>query len=193
MLVTPDGELQPKPPGHLVVEMAGVVCVPYSNASNHEGSAHASEVTLSTHLVERKVMAERMIEDVFFVESANNFPFESKVGEVCGETHLLLSIKGGPEHCGWPAKRARLQGAGLNRKTTVWTGPKTQKDIPIDFDARFHKATMTSGKVFFAADPDTRMAEYLKVVWERGFDITLDQLQAMPNNEVLQMVLTPCA
>ena len=52
---------------HLVVNTAGVTCVAHSAAGNNEGSAHISELPHMIWLMERRRVAELLLEDVFFL------------------------------------------------------------------------------------------------------------------------------
>ena len=98
VLVAPDGRRQLVIPGggtidlpskHIVMNCAGITCVPFAVSSNHGGQSHRAEVDSIVYFQERRMLAKRKIEDVFIVETAKFFPFEDIVTNHCGETHIF--------------------------------------------------------------------------------------------------------
>ena len=188
-----DGREEEVPTRHMSVNIAGVTCVAYCSSGLHEGEAHSSEVDHSIWLCERRAKAEQELEDVFFVECSTKYPFESKVGAECGDTHLLLAINDDPVLHGWPAHRDRMSAVGLSRATTRWLGPDQQDLLEADFKQRFHKALACSAEIFMRESSVKRNEDLSRMAAIQKYILTPEEIAQLPNDELIEYVNPPGA
>ena len=91
------------------------------------------------------------------------YPCEDRLaGEGVDKTHDFVYIRGGPEFQGWPDVRHRFAGALMNRRTTVWTGPRG-KALEQDFSKRFWRSIQMPGSSLLVEDDDARWKEYARM------------------------------
>ena len=149
----------------LSIALAGVTCKAWSAAGAQFRFSHSSEAPLAAWLAERRVRAERLQEDIAFVECTPRFPAEVKVGKrsELSDTHDMVSICNGPEGMGFPALRGRFAGAVLNRQTVVWTGPRGV-DLVRDFRLRFWKTLRMPGSALLCDDEQSRLDYYMELM-----------------------------
>ena len=96
--------------------------------------------------------AKKKIEHVFFVETAQHYPAGEKLKRL-EETHVLLGVRTGPDLQGFPMRRMRYLGAGVNRAMMVWCGPDPDL-VEQDFYNKFHRDLTLTGAVYLAASED---------------------------------------
>eukprot|EP00974_Lingulodinium_polyedra_P004907 461289-Lingulodinium_polyedra.AAC.1 len=102
-------------------------------------------------LGERVFLAQRRLEDIYISECAERYPAETRQG-VVAQTHRLIVLRTGPAQLGFPVRRVRAFGVGLNLQSLVWTGPDLQKDQQQLFDALFNRPMELTGHIYFCAD-----------------------------------------
>lgn len=141
-------------------------------------------------MAERMHLAETCGEDVFFLECTPRYPIRSLRQQLAeAQTHKLVWVKDGPELHGWPHKRMRVLAAGLSCKTVEWVGPSSDEKIAEDFTSRFHRSTTLSGDVFMMASDCELHTEYAALVANRCFRISPPEVEGIPKDELLRMIL----
>ena len=103
-------------------------------------------------LAHRMSNAKNRIEHVFFVETAEKYPFRGKLSRL-DNTHVLVGVRTGPDQLGFPMKRTRCLAAGINRAMMVWCGPDPQS-VEADFHHKFKRALSLTGSIYFTASDD---------------------------------------
>ena len=104
-------------------------------------------------------------EDIVFQECHWRYPWQKKLQEPMEDTHLVLHVRAGPEHRGWPVRRSRGLCAALNRKTLVWVGPE---DYETDFHEKFSRRLQITGEAFFFAKDSEWLADSMHRARSRG-------------------------
>lgn len=177
----------------LCVNVAGVSCLPWTAEGSGDGDQSSCEIPHQTWLLERREKAKQLLEDIFFVECTPRYPIGRKVAEVLQDTHLVLWVKTGPEMCGWPHKRLRLLGVGLNRETVAFSGPEEISSLQAHFESFFHKGINMIGKDLLRAPAEMREAEYIQLAKTQKFQATAEHLRETPKDELLRMLFPPGA
>eukprot|EP00971_Amphidinium_carterae_P288090 5719376-Amphidinium_carterae.1 len=136
-------------------------------------------------------LAERLEEDIAWLECTPKYPIEAKFKSPLSSTHRCLSVRVGPELLGWPHRRMRVLGAAVNLKTMVWVGPDTQAEIAADFAARFHRSCCLPGSVFLQASEDERFEEYRFYAERQKNTHSIAELKAMSKEQLLRKILPP--
>lgn len=103
-------------------------------------------------LGQRLSNAKNRIEHMFFVETAERYPYREKLSRL-GDTHVILGIRSGPSILGFPIKRTRCLAAGINRAMMVWCGPDPLS-VEEDFHHKFSRALSLTGSIYFTASDD---------------------------------------
>jgi hypothetical protein len=177
----------------LCVNVAGVSCLPWTAGGSGDGDQSPCEIPHQTWLLERREKAKQLLEDIFFVECTPRYPIGRKVAEVLQDTHLALWVKTGPEMCGWPRKRLRVLGVGLNRKTVAFSGPEDAASLQAHFESFFHKGISMDGKDLLRAPAEMREAECIQLARTQKFQLTAEHLRETPKDELLRMLFPPGA
>ncbi|CAE7319270.1 unnamed protein product [Symbiodinium sp. CCMP2456] len=176
----------------LRVNLAGTTCVGWSAVGSRKGFGHTSEVAHSVWLNERLHNAEALKEDMFIHECTMLYPAQEKLADPLSETHVVLSIKTGPQSQGFPSSRNRTLSAGLSKATTIWMGPTAPDLLQRDFDSIFATTMELSGNIFFLEDDETqRRCNIDKAVCQRGRNRLV--LQSLNRWDLLQSCLAPGA
>jgi hypothetical protein len=131
----------------LVVTVAGVACKGWSAEGARKEFADKSERTYSIFVGERMARAERLAEDISFVECTQFYKVDVK-RVPAREARDIFIIRWGPEYQGRPHKRPRTFAALLNKATARWMGPT---DWQSDFKRRFQRSIATTGELLFLA------------------------------------------
>ena len=96
----------------------------------------------------------------------------------------MLSIVAGPQTLGWPVRRPRCFGCGLNRATLAWTGPP-QAQIQKNFDSFFAAAVEVSADCFLVASPEEVLQEQRRLASNRGITLPPQALGSSVKREHL--------
>jgi hypothetical protein len=158
-------------------------CVPWSLRGQMQGDADEEELPNAVWRGERHAA----IEDVFFGECTPRYPVKEKLINELPKVRLL-SIVFGPHDIGEPAYRTRLMYAGVQERTTIWTGPE---DHVADFRARFFRQVQLDGDVFFIADEAEVGQELRRLATMRGTFYDVDA--KIQGDEMMLDVLPPGA
>ena len=67
------------------------------------------------------------------------------------ETHELVFVLTSPLLLGFPARRLRSLGAGLNRATLVWCGPDTPEGVQEEFDTLYSRPCELDAGIYLRA------------------------------------------
>ena len=169
--------------------VAGIVCVPWSAEGLFEGTAHETDVFLSIWTAERRALAERSSEHLWFAECTPRFPVKAKLADQLPD-HDVLWLETGPQLFGWPVKRNRLLMTGVNRKQMLYLGPRGA-ELEEDFKRRFYRGMVMAGDVFFNAPGHEVIAEYVEIARGRKFNVGHDDLEKLDSESVMEMVLPP--
>ena len=133
-----DAEGLPVP---LLLHFAGTTCTGWSSAGKQERFTHQSERTHAVWLAERVSLALRDAEDICVQECVVNYPTKLKIRDPLWETHIVVTVRAGPEALGWPTSRPRRFSAAINRRRQDWAF------ISVIFvrDYEYGKCTLGSG------------------------------------------------
>ena len=181
-------------PGQVPLRMnlAGTTCVGWSAVGVRKGFGHTSEVAHSVWLNERMHKAEVLKEDMFIHECTMLYPAQQKLAEPLSKTHVVLSIKTGPQSQGFPSSRNRTLSAGLSKTTMIWMGPTAPDLLQRDFDSIFATTMELTGDVFFLEHNETQRQRSIdKAVSQRGRNRLA--LQSLNSWDLLQSCLAPGA
>lgn len=132
----------------LVINDAGNCCQGWSSEGSRGRHAHHSQHALLVWVSQRRELAKRNEEDMFFQECTPQFDIEGCLRTPLSSTHEIIDVVTGPECHGWPCSRPRRLGAGLNLNTLVWVGPKGQDEIQACFDEIFERSCQLTGCMF---------------------------------------------
>ena len=149
-----------KPP--LCIAIAGITCTDYTSLGKQFRDAGVHERHAYAWLSERKELAKRDLEDLFFAECSKHYPAEAKQGVPLAETHRVIAIRTGPLEQGIPIKRLRTFSAGINLAKYVWVGHSSPDQIQADFERLFHSTAELTGDVFFHAS-DAKIQEFINL------------------------------
>ena len=178
----------------VICNSAGTSCVGWSPSGSRLKQADPSDVAHSVWVVERKVAAERLGEDVVFQENSWHYDFVEKFDKPLKETHLTLQLKWTPEEGGFPLRRQRSYGAGLNRCTMAWLGPTDLDGVRAHFGSFFQKQLASDGDVWLVASAAEVQSEKQRLAKLRGFHIADDALgefDALDAEAMLSKLLPP--
>ena len=175
----------------LMVNCAGVSCLPWTAEGSQKRDASDCEVAHAIWLQERAVRAQRLQEDIAFVECTPHYPIERVFKAPLSDTHACVWLKSGPELFGWPHRRMRVLGAALNRASILWLGPDSPAKIQEDFAQRFHRAVATSGDLFCVAPPEDVQREYCLLAKKHGQFLDHQSVQTLSKAELLRAMLPP--
>ena len=107
---------------------------------------------LAVWTVQRRELALRRQESMFFQENVPNFDVDYCLKDPLQDTHHIIHVCTGPRLFGWPASRHRLLTAGLSKQELLWLGPSTLQEVQAEFDEMFGRQCHLTGSVFFQAD-----------------------------------------
>ena len=127
-------------------------------------------------------------EDIVFQECHWRYPWRKKLQEPMKDTHLVLHVRVGPEHRGWPVRRSRGLCAALNRETLLWVGPE---DYETDFHEKFSRRLQITGEEFFFAKDSEWLADSMNRAHCRGLYPNEEELKAMNPAKYRNTVLPP--
>jgi hypothetical protein len=119
-----------------VVNTAGTSCTGWTRAGDQRRFSDLTEVPHAVWSAERAAHAELMLEDMFFQENADTYPWREKLAAPLASTHAILQVYFGPQVGGYPVRRSRSFVAGLNLKSLIWVGPD-QEYLQGHFEAFF--------------------------------------------------------
>eukprot|EP00971_Amphidinium_carterae_P323184 6422726-Amphidinium_carterae.2 len=138
----------------LVLNIAGVSCLPWTIVGKQEGFGSPCEVPHTVWVYERRERALCGQEDLVLVECTPRYPVPVTLGEPLQDSHHTVSIVTGPEQMGWPHRRTRKLAACISKKTCFWTGPVTDAEVAEDFRSRFNRGVVLAGSAFFMASEE---------------------------------------
>ena len=136
----------------LRINSAGASCVGWSSVGQQRRRADPSKVPHAIWLNERLAFAEGDREDLFFQECTVLYPVEDKLAQPLSDTHLVLSVKTGPQLQGFPSSRPRSLAVGGSKASLIWTGPTDPNELQADFDQIFASSMELTGDAFFLED-----------------------------------------
>ena len=174
----------------LVLNCAGVSCLPWSAEGAGLRDASECETAHSAWISERKVRGGRNQEDLAFIECTPRYPIK-KFKEYLADTHVCVWVKMGPELLGWPHKRMRVLGCAINRSSMLWLGPSSPEQVYKDISSRFFKSVQLSGEAFCLANPAQINDELLHFAKRQHNHLTLEALTHTDPMELLRMILPP--
>ena len=179
----------------LVVTCAGVSCIAWSSQGKREKGGHESEVPHHVWLCERAVLAERMLEDMAFLECVWPYPVEQRLCVELGLTHFTVYIRTGAFCFGWPHDRDRVQATMLNRRSVVWIGPMSQDEIEADFRRRFYRRPMMGGSALLTYDAAARNEYYASSAnnrpGQKSAGFTAGDVESWAPEELLMSISPP--
>ena len=178
-------------PGHVLpmcINIAGVVCLPYTTAGSREGESSAYQVSHLVWLQERRERAAQKVEDAFILECVPQYPIKT-LKEEMHDSHEVVHVTIGPEYLGWPAKRRRLLACGFAKDRWAWRGPRSPSDIQKEFDAIFHRSVSAAGTLFLLADEEELHHEYAAMLSKQGHHFSPEQVKEIPKDMLLPMIL----
>jgi hypothetical protein len=176
-------------PAPLFMHTSGMTCTPWSASGLREGYANSSEIPNSVYVAERAHFAEEGLEDCFFCECTEHFPVEVKLVGPLASTHEIRWIITGPEFMGWPCKRPRMFGFGMNIKRLVWVGPSgdSYRD---DFAMKFYRMTQLSGDDLFCASEHEVHTFHSKLARAQGHFIDPEVIATMSMETLLPYLVS---
>ena len=172
----------------LVLNEAGNCCQAWSAEGRRLGESHSSQHALLVWIAQRKELALKAQESMFFQECTPLFPIEACLSHPLEKSHHVVHVISGPRVHGWPASRERLLSAGLSLHELVWIGPSTHEEIQREFDSLFAKRCVVSGQVFFQADTAS-VQDWAKERARKRMRVLSDEDAVGP--DLWQHVLTP--
>ena len=134
----------------LVINTAGNECQAWSSEGKRQKHSHKSQSALLCWVAQRRELALRSQESLFFQECTPLFDIKGCLEEPLSSSHKVVHVVTGPSALGWPAARDRMLSCGLSLQELVWIGPKDE-DIQEDFDSLFSRRCELSGKIFLQA------------------------------------------
>ena len=148
---SPDFKAEPEdttPP--LVVNISSLICVDFSPLGKQSRTGGDSQQFHSMFLATRRANAVRRHEDIYFTECSRLYPAATQQGRL-ESTHRVIWAQASAQKLGFPIRRERCLAAGLNRKTMVWCGPDSAKDIQTEFDAIYSRDIVLDASIYFTA------------------------------------------
>jgi hypothetical protein len=133
----------------ITINISGLTCKDFSMLGLQKRDAGVSSKEHTTYVATRKALCQRKEEHFYFSECAETYPTLQKQGPLAS-SHFQVSVRTGPEAMGFPTRRLRSFGAGVNRSTHVWVGPSVDK-VQEDFANTFHRSIVLTGEVFLQA------------------------------------------
>lgn len=173
----------------LFMNSAGTTCTGWTPTGNRLRHADPSEKVHAVWVMERKALAEREEEDVFFQENSSAYDYQDKIVDPL-DTHTVLRVKWSPDSGGFPVRRPRSFCAGLNNQTMVWTGPEPA-DVQEHFASFFGRSLAVDGDVWLQATDEMVQAERRRLALTRGNHIGMDNLESFGTEEMLSKLLPP--
>ena len=146
----------------LMVYSTGLQCVAWSHVGQHGRHAHLSEALVVAWVQERKALAARREEDVWFLEQVPQFPWQSKVKRALEKEFGMAAVVTGPQYLGEPHLRTRLHAAGWNNATKVCLG-QPEEQIEADFLFLFHRYCVLDGAAFLVAAEEGMHQEHKRL------------------------------
>lgn len=162
----------------LIANVAGTSCLGWTRAGKQARWAHESEIIHAVWCTERISYAEQEIEDVFFQECSETYPYQKKLTEPMSQTHLVLHVAFGPELGGYPARRMRGLSAGLNLRTMHWHGPDPDQ-VQAHFELFFRRARHGNSDDWLCAPLEDINLDILRRAATRGSRASADSLQQL--------------
>lgn len=153
----------------LIISSAGNCCQGWSTEGKRARSAHVSQHAWGCWIAQRKELAMRGQEDMFFQECTPHFAVKSCLVEPLSVSHHVVHMVLGPSKLGWPTSRDRVLSAGLSHETMVWLGPTNPEDVKMEFESTFGKSCQLSGSVFLQEDVSVQDEWCHKRLEKRGF------------------------
>ena len=138
--------------GSLIVGNAGNCCQGWSSEGKRARKAHSSQHAWNSWLAQRRELALRSEEDMFFQECTELWDVEGCLVKPLEDSHTVVHTTVGPSTLGWPTSRNRLLSVGLSSNSLVWLGPTGADAVKQDFEAVFARSCMLTGSVFFQED-----------------------------------------
>ncbi|CAE7439049.1 unnamed protein product [Symbiodinium sp. CCMP2592] len=139
-------------PESLVIANAGNCCQGWSSEGKRARGAHLSQVPLAMWVCQRKALAAKGQEDMFFQECTPLFDIEEHLIGPLESSHRVVQVVAGPRLLGWPASRDRRLSAGLSLESLVWVGPTTAEGVQADFESLFARRPELNGSIFLQED-----------------------------------------
>ena len=143
-------EAEDKSKGPLFMSVHGLTCTDFTSLGKQKRSAGKTDRYHSQWRQERKQLAKWGLEDLYLTECSDRYPAEQAQAEL-EETHILVSARASPIDMGFPHRRKRSFGAGLNKACMVWTGPEPHL-VEADFKDLIRRTVELTGDVYFVAD-----------------------------------------
>ena len=123
-----------------------------------------------------------------FTECTKLYKAASKLAKPLERSHMVISVRTGPELHGHPTRRTRSLSVCLSRKTMIWVGPPTHQ-VQDHFDSIFARSTALTGSVYFLAS-DEKVREHAKHAQrKRGLSLDDDEMNELQGMDLLDTFL----
>ena len=158
----------------LSYSVAGLVCTDWTGLGSQRREAGVTERHHFVWSEERHMLAEHLLEDLYFVENSERYPIHQKQVEEFKLSHTVVYVRASPGKVLHPVHRPRYLAAGLNNKTCVWVGPDPgdASAIQADFERLFGRTLKDTGDAYFVASK--------REVTGMVRDMALDQKNMLP-------------
>ncbi|CAE7253113.1 unnamed protein product [Symbiodinium necroappetens] len=176
----------------LVINTAGNTCVGWSSVGKRSKHAHKSQHAFFVWLAQRRELARRGQEDLFFQECTPDFDAASCIAQRLSETHFVTHAVIGPRGLGWPTARDRRLSCGLSLQTLVWTGPESPQEVQQDFERFFQRrcSPNVTGSIFFQAS-DAVVRAWVQRKMQRRTRVADQESVPVCGKDMFMLVLTP--
>jgi len=171
--------------------ISGLTCHAWSAEGKGEGLAHESALYHGIWHAERIALAEASQEDGFFFECTPLFPVRELIRDRFAKTHFCFWVIVDPLWQGYPSRRRRVLCFCGNRKTLVWTGAETNELFMQDFHRRFSRTVVLAGSSLMCDTESNRWAAYRDIAMRRGHDLTVQELEDMPVDDMTDLIGPP--
>ena len=154
--------------------------------------AHKSQHAFFVWLAQRRELARRGQEDLFFQECTPDFDAASCIAQRLSETHFVTHAVIGPRGLGWPTARDRRLSCGLSLQTLVWTGPESPQEVQQDFERFFQRrcSPNVTGSIFFQAS-DAVVRAWVQRKMQRRTRVADQESVPVCGKDMFMLVLTP--
>lgn len=165
----------------------GLVCKDWSrfNRTGLRGASGLYEYLHHINLLQIHTAQVNEVEDVRFIECAEDYPVESKVKDQLYGISVVKHLIAGPSSIGFPVRRVRTFAAACNLKTVVWVGPQTTEGIHAEFHALFGRACDVNGDIFMCAREEEVIANIQRLTQQRKNKVFSHQIDANDTVDLL--------
>ena len=164
----------------------------WSAVGKRSKHAHQSQHAFFVWLAQRRELARRGQEDLFFQECTPDFDADNCIAERLHQTHFVTHAVIGPRLLGWPTSRDRRLSCGLSLQTLVWTGPQSAQEVQRDFEHFFQRrcSPNITGSIFFQASDDV-VREWVQRKMQSRARVPEQEAVPVRGKEMFMLVLTP--